>query len=83
MLRSSGWRGRVGGPSRCRCFSAFRGIATLTALGLIAEVGDFARFASPRELMSWLGITPTEYSSGAQQHRGHITHAGNEYARRL
>ena len=61
----------------------FRGIATLTALGLIAEVGDFARFASPRELMSWLGITPTEYSSGAQQHRGHITHAGNEYARRL
>jgi transposase len=61
----------------------FRGIATLTALGLIAEIGDFARFSSPRELMSWLGITPTEYSSGQQQHRGHITRAGNEYARRL
>jgi transposase len=61
----------------------FRGISTLTALGLIAEVGDFARFSSPRELMSWLGITPTEYSSGQQQHRGHITRAGNEYARRL
>jgi transposase len=61
----------------------FGGIATLTALGLIAEVGDFHRFGHPRELASWLGITPTEYSSGAQQHRGHITRAGNEHARRL
>ena len=61
----------------------FRGIATLTALGLIAEVGDFARFANARELMSWLGMTPSEYSSGQQQHRGHITRAGNAHARRL
>jgi transposase len=62
---------------------AFRGIATLTALGLIAEIGDFARFAHPRELASWLGITPGEYSSGDQQHRGHITKSGNRHARRL
>jgi transposase len=55
----------------------------LTALGLIAEIGDFARFGSPRELASWLGITPSEYSSGDQQHRGHITRAGNHHARRL
>ena len=61
----------------------FRGIATLTALGLIAEIGDFARFRHPRELASWLGITPSEYSSGDQQHRGHITKAGNRHARRL
>ena len=61
----------------------FRGIATLTALGLIAEIGDFARFGHPRELASWLGITPSEYSSGDQQHRGHITKAGNHHARRL
>jgi len=61
----------------------FRGIRTLTALGLIAEIGDFARFRHPRELASWLGITPTEYSSGASQHRGHITKAGNRHARRL
>jgi transposase len=61
----------------------FRGIATLTALGLIAEVGDFARFSSARELMAWLGMAPTEYSSGQQQHRGHITRAGNTHARRL
>jgi transposase len=55
----------------------------LTALGLIAEIGDFARFGHPRELASWLGITPSEYSSGEQRHRGHITHAGNRHARRL
>jgi len=61
----------------------FRGISTLTALGLIAEIGDFARFGNPRELASWLGITPSEYSSGDQQHRGHITKAGNHHARRL
>ena len=62
---------------------AFRGISTLTALGLIAEIGDFARFSHPRELASWLGITPSEYSSGEAQHRGHITKAGNRHARRL
>jgi transposase len=61
----------------------FRGISTLTALALISEIGDFARFSHPRELASWLGITPSEYSSGDQQHRGHITKAGNRHARRL
>jgi transposase len=62
---------------------SFRGIATRTALGLLAEIGDFRRFASPRELMSYLGLTPSEYSSGQQQHRGHITKTGNRHARRL
>ena len=62
---------------------AFRGISTKTALGLLAEIGDFRRFASPRELMSFLGLTPSEYSSGDQQHRGHITKCGNQHARRL
>jgi transposase len=62
---------------------AFRGISTLTALGLIAEIGDFHRFSHPRELASWLGITPSEYSSGESQHRGHITKSGNRHARRL
>ena len=61
----------------------FRGIATITALGLIAEIGDFARFSHPRELAAWLGIVPSEYSSGDQQHRGHITLSGNKHARRL
>lgn len=61
----------------------FRGISTRTALGLLAEIGDFRRFAHPRELMSYLGLTPSEYSSGQQQHRGHITKTGNRHARRL
>lgn len=71
------WRDAVAALTR------FRGISTRTALGLIAEIGDFRRFAHPRELASWLGITPSEYSSGDQQHRGHITKTGNRHARRL
>ena len=71
------WAGQV------EILTRFRGISTLTALGLIAEIGDFSRFAHPRELASWLGITPSEYSSGDQQHRGHITLSGNRHARRL
>ena len=74
---SERWVGQV------QILTRFRGIATLTALGLIAEIGDFARFSHPRELAAWLGITPSEYSSGDQQHRGHITLAGNKHARRL
>jgi transposase len=66
-----------------RWLSAFRGIGARTALGLLAEIGDWKRFAHPRELMSYLGLTPSEYSSGDQQHRGHITKCGNEHARRL
>lgn len=62
---------------------SFRGIAIHTALGLLAEIGDFRRFAHPRELMSYLGLVPSEYSSGDQQHRGHITKTGNRHARRL
>jgi len=61
----------------------FRGVSVRTALGLLAEIGDFRRFATPRELMRYLGLTPSEYSSGAQQHRGRITKAGNRHARRL
>jgi transposase len=68
-------------PVRFLC--SFRGIGLLTALGLLAEIGDFRRFSHPRELMSYLGLTPTEYSSGDQQHRGHITKCGNRHARRL
>jgi transposase len=77
IARGERWGGQV------QALVRFRGIATLTALGLIAEIGDFTRFSSARELMSWLGMTPSEYSSGQQQHRGHITRAGNAHARRL
>ncbi len=71
------WAGQV------NALTGFRGISTLTALGLIAEIGDFSRFGHPRELAAWLGITPSEYSSGESQHRGHITKTGNRHARRL
>lgn len=77
IARTEPWRERV------EALCAFRGIATRTALGLIAEIGDFRRFSHPRELASYLGITPSEYSSGEQQHRGRITKAGNRHARRL
>jgi transposase len=61
----------------------FRGVRVRTALGLLAEIGDFRRFRQPRELFSYLGLTPCEYSSGNQRHRGHITKTGNRHARRL
>jgi transposase len=61
----------------------FRGIATLTALGLLAEIGDFRRFGNARELMSFLGLTACEYSSGEKRRRGSITKTGNRHARRL
>ena len=66
-----------------RVLCGFRGLSTLTALGLLSEIGDFRRFATARELMSFLGLTPSEYSSGQQRHRGHITKAGPVHARRL
>src|SRR3954451_125452 len=69
--------------SSVRVLASFRGIATLTALSLLAEIGDFRRFGSARELMSYLGLTPSEYSSGQSVHRGHITKAGPVHARRL
>jgi transposase len=66
-----------------RALTCFRGLSTLTALGLLAEVGDFHRFACARELMSFLGLTVSEYSSGARRRRGSITKTGNRLARRL
>jgi transposase len=63
-----------------RCF---RGIDTLSAMILLAEIVDFQRFRSPRELMASLGLVPSEYSSGDSQRRGALTKAGNSHARRV
>lgn len=60
---------------------AFKGIGTLTAMVLIAEITDFRRFASPRALMAFLGLIPSENSSGAKQKGGSITKAGNPRCR--
>lgn len=62
---------------------AMRGLAAIGAITLVAEIGDFRRFANPRQLMAWLGLVPREYSSGASTSRGSITKAGNHRARRL
>jgi transposase len=77
IARSEPWRQPVA------WLTCFRGIATLTALSLLAEIGDFHRFASARELMSFLGLTVSEYSSGERHRRGALTKTGNRHARRL
>lgn len=64
---------------RLRCM---RGIDTLTAMILICEIGDVRRFASPRQLMGYLGLTVLETSSGGVERRGGITKTGNARARR-
>jgi transposase len=63
-----------------RCF---RGIDTLTAMLILAELHDFRRFQSPRALMAYLGLVPGENSSGEKQRRGRITRTGNTLVRRL
>lgn len=62
---------------------ALRGISFLTAVALVAELGDLTRFGHPRELMAYLGLVPSEYSSGPSVRRGAITKAGNPHVRRL
>ncbi len=61
---------------------ALRGVEFTGAVILMAELGDITRFDSPRQLMSYLGLTPSEYSSGARRRQGGITKAGNTHARR-
>ena len=63
-----------------RCF---RGIDTVTAVGLVAELHDFRRFRSSRQLAAYIGLVPSERSSGESQHRGPITKTGNRHVRRL
>jgi transposase len=63
-----------------RCF---RGIDTITAISIVAELHDWRRFSSPRALMAYLGMIPSEHSSGGQERRGALTKAGNGHVRRL
>ncbi|HVW81642.1 MAG TPA: IS110 family transposase [Mycobacteriales bacterium] len=73
----SPWARTIGG---LRCL---RGIDTLSASGLCAEVGDFCRFQHPKLLTSQLGLVPSENSSGERRRLGSITKAGSKHARRL
>lgn len=65
---------------RLRCL---KGISTLTALALVCEIGDARRFQSPRQLMGYVGLTVSEFSSGEKQRRGSITKCGNSWCRHL
>ena len=61
---------------------ALRGVQFITAATIIAELGDITRFDNPRQLMGYLGLTPSEYSSGRNRKLGGITKAGNGHARK-
>ena len=70
------WRSVVAALQACR------GIQRIHALRIVAELGDLSRFIHPRELMAYLGLIPTENSSGPRHRQGAITKAGNSSARR-
>ncbi len=62
---------------------ALRGVQLIAAMTLVAQLQDFMRFANPRQLMSYVGLVPGEYSSGPKRRQGAITKAGNSAARRM
>lgn len=62
---------------------SLRGVAEITAIGLVAEVCSFTRFEGARAMMSYTGLVPSEYSSGERRRQGAITKAGNTHVRRL
>ncbi len=64
------------------CLVALRGVDKVSAVTLLAELGDISRFDSPKQLMGYLGLVPSEHSSGGRRHQGGITLAGNGHARR-
>src|SRR6185437_4400852 len=66
-----------------KALMCLRGIDFVAAVTFVAEVGDPRRFAHPRELMGYLGLVPSEYSSGQTRHQGPITKTGNKHARRI
>lgn len=68
---------------KVKALCVFKGIGVLTAMILISEIFDFSRFSDPRDLMAYLGMVPSEYSSGANVKRGPITKCGNARARRV
>lgn len=77
LVPGSPWAETV---ARLRCL---RGIDTLSAFGLCAEIGDFGRFERAEQLMSFLGLVPCEYSTGDKRRQGSITKSGSDHARRL
>jgi transposase len=65
-----------------KALQALRGVSLMVATTTIAEIGDLSRFANPRQLMAYLGVVPSEQSSGKKERRGGITKTGNGHVRR-
>jgi transposase len=65
-----------------QALQTLRGVAEVTAVTLVAEIGQFSRFSNPRQLMSYAGLVPKEYSSGSNRWQGSITKTGNSQVRR-
>jgi len=66
-----------------KAIQALRGVSLIVAATLLAEIGDISRFDNPRQLMAYLGLVPSEHSSGERQKKGSITKTGNGHARRV
>jgi transposase len=66
-----------------KALMCLRGLDFVAAVTFVAEIGDLSRFEHPRALMSYLGLVPSEYSSGASRRQGAITKCGNKHARRI
>jgi transposase len=69
-------------PPVCEALQALRGVQCTVAVTTVAALGDLTRFATPRELMKFLGLIPAEYSTGERRRQGSSTKAGNTHARR-
>lgn len=66
-----------------KALMALRGVSLVTAMTTLAELGDITRFDSPSQLMAYLGLVPSEHSSGSHRHQGAITKTGNSHVRRV
>ena len=66
-----------------KAYQALRGVSLIVAVTVVAEIGDMSRFKNPKELMAYLGLVPSEHSSGNRLRRGSITKTGNSHVRRV
>ena len=82
MSRSSTWRARRASADPVNRLGCLRGISALTGLALTVEIGDWSRF-SGSSIGAYVGLVPSEFSSGTSRVQGSITKAGNTHVRRL
>jgi transposase len=68
---------------KVQALQALRGVALITATSIVAEVGSFKRFSTPRQFMAYVWLIPSEYSSGESRKQGNITKTGNRHVRSL